>query len=55
MPKKHTNVIPFSILRVALYIRVSTEEQAIHGISLIAQEDSLCRYAKERGYKVVGI
>lgn len=55
MPKKQNNVIPFSILRVALYIRVSTEEQAVHGISLIAQEDSLCRYAKERGYKVVGI
>lgn len=43
------------ILRVALYIRVSTEEQAIHGISLTAQEDSLIRYAKDRGYKVVGI
>lgn len=55
MPKKQSNVIPFNILRVALYIRVSTEEQAVHGISLIAQEDSLCRYARERGYKVVGI
>jgi len=43
------------ILRVALYIRVSTEEQAMHGISLIAQEDSLVRYARERSYKVVGI
>ena len=43
------------ILRVALYIRVSTEEQAMHGISLIAQEDSLVRYAQDRGYKIVGI
>lgn len=55
MPKKQTNVIPFQILRVALYIRVSTEEQALHGISLIAQEDALCRYAREHGYKVVDI
>ena len=43
------------ILRVALYIRVSTEEQAMHGISLVAQKDSLLRYAKDRGYKIVGI
>lgn len=46
---------PGPVLRVALYIRVSTEEQAMHGISLIAQEDSLCRYARERGFKIVGI
>lgn len=46
---------PSKILRVALYIRVSTEEQAMHGISLIAQEDALTRYARDRGYKVVGI
>ena len=44
-----------SILRVALYIRVSTEEQAMHGISLAAQEDHLLRYAQERNYKVVDI
>lgn len=43
------------ILRVALYIRVSTEEQALHGISLAAQEDSLRRHAAEHGYKIVGI
>jgi len=46
---------PCTVLRVALYIRVSTEEQALHGISLIAQEDSLLRYAKDHGYKVVDI
>lgn len=46
---------PDSILRVALYIRVSTEEQAKFGISLIAQEDSLLRYAQEHRYKIVGI
>lgn len=46
---------PSPILRVALYIRVSTEEQAKFGISLAAQEDSLLRYAKERNYKIVDI
>lgn len=43
------------ILRVALYIRVSTEEQAKFGLSLAAQEDTLLRYARERGYKIVNI
>lgn len=43
------------ILRVALYIRVSTEEQALHGISLAAQEDSLRRHAVDHGYKIVGV
>lgn len=43
------------ILRVALYIRVSTEEQALHGISLAAQEDSLRRFAAEHGYKIIDI
>lgn len=46
---------PDSVLRVALYIRVSTEEQAKFGISLQAQEDSLLRYAREHGYKIVNI
>ena len=48
-------LIPRDILRVALYIRVSTEEQAKFGISLVAQEDALIRYAKEQGFKVVGV
>ncbi len=43
------------MLRVALYIRVSTEEQAKFGISLAAQEDYLVRYANEQGYKIVKI
>lgn len=43
------------ILRAALYIRVSTEEQAMHGYSLQAQEDHLIRYAHEHSLKVVGI
>lgn len=50
-----TNPSTLDILRVALYIRVSTEEQAMHGISLVAQEDSLVRYARDRGHKIVGI
>lgn len=43
------------VLRVALMCRVSTEEQALHGYSMTAQEESLVQYAKERGYKIVGI
>lgn len=46
---------PGNILRVALYIRVSTEEQAKFGISLAAQEDHLLKYARERNYKIVDI
>ena len=45
------NTVP----RAALYIRVSTEEQAMHGYSLQAQEDNLLQYARDHGYKVVGI
>ena len=46
---------PNQILRVALYPRVSTEEQAAHGYSLELQEDALVRYANDHGYKIVGI
>jgi len=44
-----------SVIRAALYIRVSTEEQAMHGYSLQAQEDNLIQYAREHGYKIVDI
>lgn len=44
-----------SINRAALYIRVSTEEQAQHGLSLQAQRDTLERYTKDNGLKIVGI
>lgn len=44
-----------NILRVALYIRVSTEEQALHGDSLTAQEDEVRRFAEEHHMKIVGI
>ena len=43
------------IIRVALYTRVSTEEQALHGASLAAQEEELVRVANDRGWKIVKI
>jgi site-specific DNA recombinase len=39
----------------AIYIRVSTQDQAQHGFSLDAQEESLMGYAKALGYEVVKI
>ena len=39
--------------RVALYIRVSTSEQVVHGLSLEAQKEALTKYAKEKGYSIV--
>ncbi|WP_027086814.1 recombinase family protein [Cohnella panacarvi] len=40
--------------RVALYIRVSTEEQAKEGFSLEAQEATLSQHCENLGYIVVG-
>lgn len=42
------------IERVACYIRVSHEEQKLHGISLDAQEDKLKEYAEKHNLKIVG-
>lgn len=39
--------------RVALYVRVSTEEQAVHGLSVEAQTEALDSWAKEHKFKVV--
>ena len=39
--------------RVACYIRVSTQEQKLHGYSLDAQRDKLREYAKEHNLKIV--
>ena len=36
--------------KVALYGRVSTEEQKIHGLSIAAQQQTLREYCKEKGY-----
>ena len=43
------------ILRCAIYIRVSTAEQMMHGKSLQAQQEYLEYYAKEHGMVVVGV
>ena len=40
--------------RVALYARVSTEEQAMHGYSIGAQVDALREYSKQHNYYIVG-
>lgn len=37
---------------VAIYIRVSTLDQAVDGLSLEAQENRLRKYCKDRGYEV---
>lgn len=44
-----------SLVRVALYIRVSGEEQKIKGLSLEAQQERLEAYAREHGWVIVGI
>ena len=41
--------------RAALYVRVSTEEQVVHGISLDAQRDRLLQFSKENNLIVVGV
>lgn len=43
------------IIRVALYGRVSTEEQAIRGFSIDAQVAALRAYCEENGMKIVDI
>lgn len=42
------------MIRTALYIRVSTEEQAIHGLSLEAQDAVLSDYANKNDLVIVG-
>lgn len=42
-----------AVIRVAAYIRVSHQEQKLHGISLDAQRDTLRRYAEEHGLLIV--
>lgn len=43
------------VTRVALYIRVSTEEQVRHGYSLDSQTKRLTEYCKSKGYKIIEI
>lgn len=42
------------ILRCAIYIRVSTEEQHLNGLSLPAQKKALTEFADRSGYNIVG-
>ena len=44
-----------AIKRAALYIRVSTDEQARHGLSLGEQRADLIDYATQHGYEIVDI
>ena len=41
------------IERVAAYVRVSTQEQKLHGISLDAQKEKLQEYAEKNGLRIV--
>lgn len=43
------------IIRVAIYIRVSTDEQAKHGYSIESQKARLIEWAKEHNYQIVDI
>ena len=41
--------------RVAIYIRVSHDEQVKHGLSLESQKKSLKEYCKKHGHRIVGL
>lgn len=43
------------IRRVAIYVRVSTEEQALKGFSIEAQKEALIEYCKKHNLKIVYI
>lgn len=43
------------IMRAVIYIRVSTEEQATEGYSLVAQESKLRELATSQGYKIIKV
>lgn len=44
-----------NLQRVALYVRVSSEEQVQHGLSLEAQEAALREWAKKNNCEIVGV
>ena len=52
---KTKRIDPGEVKRAALYIRVSTEEQAMHGLSLTAQRETLERYVGDNGLKLAGV
>lgn len=43
------------MIRAGIYIRVSTEEQVMHGLSLDAQKEALVNYAKENNMEIIYI
>ena len=43
------------MIRVALYIRVSTDEQKLHGLSLDSQKEALISYANKHNMQIVDI
>ena len=48
-------ICPPPVRRAALYIRVSTEEQAKKGYSIPAQREDLEEYARANGYAIAGV
>ena len=52
---KNINLKMVSTKLAAVYIRVSTQDQAQFGISLQAQEEALKNYAKSQGYEIFKI
>ena len=54
MRKKENNTNS-QLVRAALYVRVSGEEQKIKGLSLEAQQERLEAYAKEKGWIITGV
>lgn len=49
------NDVAKNVEEVALYVRVSTEEQAVNGDSLRTQRDELTKYALTNGFHIYGI
>ena len=43
------------MIRVALYIRVSTQEQSLHGLSLESQKEALISYANKHNMQIVDV
>jgi DNA invertase Pin-like site-specific DNA recombinase len=55
MAQKKAKAVHTGPKRVALYLRVSSQEQALHGTSLQSQREDLTAHAQERGWEIVGV
>ena len=51
-PMKPMNDTLKKMVKVAIYIRVSTDEQKDHGLSVAAQLQALRKYCEENGYEI---